>query len=596
MAVIGALVYQIKADVSELVKNTNEIGAQLTKMESMAGRAGTAIKAAFGAFGASEIGKEVVSFVRESIEAFSDAELSAVRLGAAINAQGMSASVVRPYYLDLAESLQKVTIYEHEAAEAAETMLVQIGGVLPSQMPKALKATADLAAGLGKDLPEAAKAVALAFAGNSKALARLMPELKELQKEGMTTADVLNTIDKHFGGQAAAQVDTYAGSVKQLGNFWNDVKEEIGGAIAQDAAVQKFLANIKDGVHQVALEMKNFGVGGYLAGESAAGGGGTGWMAGLFSAFPWLNTMVGQVAFPPGSEKNAKAAAPKPEANPAASAAALAAQEAKVLNEKLREQYADMMKASTMALDYGRSINGITEALRGANSEWEETEKHLKAVAETTAWASDLAKQYRAGIGSPGDEFAKANYDRDKAEAAARKEYDDAMKKLAVGKPYMDEKDARDAEARLWEDYQKKLREIYEEWIGSAKKATDATNQLADATSNFARTLSPERSGAGTPAGAGSWVIPGMQSGLNNADFAMYKATLDTIGMGNGPNRDAYIATKLAGMDMSNLGRGGFTVNINQGMAFNPDPGSMTALQRMVEEAVRQMLSRYGMH
>src|SRR6185369_9107478 len=51
-------------------------------------------------------------------------------------------------------------------------------------------------------------------------------------------------IERHFGGQAAASLDTYSGHVKQLANDWDSVKESIGAAIANDDLVRASLRGV----------------------------------------------------------------------------------------------------------------------------------------------------------------------------------------------------------------------------------------------------------------------------------------------------------------------------------------------------------------
>ena len=43
-------------------------------------------------------------------------------------------------------------------------------------------------------------------------------------------------IQERFGGQAEAQLETYAGRLAQLANSWDNVKEAIGGFAVQNEA------------------------------------------------------------------------------------------------------------------------------------------------------------------------------------------------------------------------------------------------------------------------------------------------------------------------------------------------------------------------
>jgi hypothetical protein len=109
-----------------------------------------------------------------------------------------------------------------------EALLVQVGDVMPSKMEGALKASTDLASGLGVDLQTATTLVAKAAAGHTEALGKygITVSKSALETEGFSA--VLDGINRQFGGQAAAAVDTYAGRLEQMSNSWSNVKEAVG--------------------------------------------------------------------------------------------------------------------------------------------------------------------------------------------------------------------------------------------------------------------------------------------------------------------------------------------------------------------------------
>ena len=587
MATIANLIVKLQADTADVVKGVNQLQTSFANVETMASRVGTALKGMVAGFSVAAAGHELIAFAKDSVDAFAEAELSAKRLGAAITAQGMAASVVRPQYLAFAEALQATTVYEHEAAEAAQTMLIQVGGVLPSQMQRALKATADLAAGMGKDLPDAATAVAKAFAGSTKELSRLMPELKELQKDGLSAAEVMGVIERHFGGQAAAQVETYAGSVKQLGNFWRDVKEEIGGAIAQDAAVQSFLRNMKRGVSDLAEEIKKLGVGGAAKNEIGMG---------LLSAAPFLGPLAGLFGLG-GAGLMASARTKgdielKPDA--AQQAAKVAKEEARIASERMVAQ----IQRETLALfAHSAEWRTLAEAIRGANQEWDETEKRLKSVADALAWAATEQRAYRqaqglSGYGAPGS----PGYDRASAEAEAKRQYDEKMGRLNEARPYLEATPEgrmrlQEDEAKFWKEYQDALREIYERWLKAQEDATSATRGLTDAVTGLTQTIAPKNAMdiTGTYSRAGMGPLGGMSA----ADLAMYNASLDSMWMAPSA-RDAWISTKLAGRDMSGLGGGGWALTVNAQNSFFQDPQSLDQLAQIILRAMTQRMASQG--
>lgn len=185
---------------------------------------------------------EVTAFVVGSVQAYAEQEAATKALSAALKAQG-DVMPLRDYQ-DLSAEFQRTTVYGDELTQQMEAMLVEIGNVGPAQMKGALQAAMDLASGLGIDLKTATQLVGKAFAGETGTLTRygIVIDQAKLKTEGASA--VLGAIQQKFGGQAAAQAETYAGRVAQLGNAWGDTKEVIGEVIVQNPAIVRGLETL----------------------------------------------------------------------------------------------------------------------------------------------------------------------------------------------------------------------------------------------------------------------------------------------------------------------------------------------------------------
>lgn len=179
----------------------------------------------------------VVGGITDSIKAAGEAEKAHVQLVAALRAQGTALPSVISAYQGYATALQKTTIYQDDALESAAALLVTIGNVMPRDMEKALKATTNLASGLGIDLDTAARTVAKAAEGNTTALRKVGVIMDETKGKTHDFGDVLDAITAKFGGQAEAIAGTYQGRLAQLANTWNNVEESVGRVITQNATV-----------------------------------------------------------------------------------------------------------------------------------------------------------------------------------------------------------------------------------------------------------------------------------------------------------------------------------------------------------------------
>jgi hypothetical protein len=89
----------------------------------------------------------------------------------------------------------------------------------------------DIAAATGKPLATVTEALAKAYGGNEKALAKLSPELKGLIKDGMTTEEAFAKLSETFGGAATTKANTAEGQFKRLQVSLAETKETIGAAL-----------------------------------------------------------------------------------------------------------------------------------------------------------------------------------------------------------------------------------------------------------------------------------------------------------------------------------------------------------------------------
>jgi hypothetical protein len=86
----------------------------------------------------------------------------------------------------------------------------------------------DLSAATGKDLATTTNALARGYAGNTKGLKSLSPEIAALIKDGGTFSDVLSVLKKNFGGASDEAANTAAGGFKKLQISISETVEGIG--------------------------------------------------------------------------------------------------------------------------------------------------------------------------------------------------------------------------------------------------------------------------------------------------------------------------------------------------------------------------------
>jgi prophage DNA circulation protein len=243
-SVAGSVVVAIKAvdeasSVFEKIQASMGIlGASLSQLGGGFESAGSIISgfAGGGVIGAAAAGiGELIKGLKWSTEEAAASEQAWVNLQAAIGATGPAWDAIKNQVSDFASAIQKSTTQSDEAVIGAIQRMTTFGMSYQDAM-KAVGVAVDLAAAKHIDLETAADLLGKTFTGNSAILSRYgidVKGIKDSMGEGATQADVyaavLTKLNDQFGGQAAAQAQTYAGTQERLKNAVSDLGEKIGG-------------------------------------------------------------------------------------------------------------------------------------------------------------------------------------------------------------------------------------------------------------------------------------------------------------------------------------------------------------------------------
>ena len=120
-------------------------------------------------------------------------------------------------------------VTDDELRPAMAKLVTQTKSVTKAQELAAL--SMDIAAATGKPLAAVTDAVAKAAGGNTKALAKLSPELKGMIKNGLDAEGAMSVLADTFGGAATTKANTAQGQFKRLQVSLAETKETIGAAL-----------------------------------------------------------------------------------------------------------------------------------------------------------------------------------------------------------------------------------------------------------------------------------------------------------------------------------------------------------------------------
>lgn len=197
--------------------------------ESKLGKFGKAAGLAFAAAGAAAIayaGTLLVDGVKAAIEDEKAQTKLATALRNATNATDDQIAATEDYILQA--SLQ-YGITDEKLRPSFEKLAIATGDLTKAQELQTL--AMDVAAGTGKDLDAVSLALAKAYNGNLSALTRLGVPLDENIIKTKDFSAASQVLADTFGGQAAAQADTFEGKITRLGIAFDEAKETVGAFV-----------------------------------------------------------------------------------------------------------------------------------------------------------------------------------------------------------------------------------------------------------------------------------------------------------------------------------------------------------------------------
>lgn len=213
---------KIAADVAELKKATQEIGAFKKKIESTS----FLVEKYFKFKGLLSL----PAIMKSSMDAYARQEGAEANLAAAIRATGASAGNTTAALKALAENLQRITTYGDETTLEMQALAVSLG-VPTGKMQDCIEGAIGLSKALKIELKQATIISAQVLQGKTEKLNEYLPALKNAETNAEKLAIAQMAMARGFS-QAKAETDTLAGAAKQCANIWGDNAELVGKSLA----------------------------------------------------------------------------------------------------------------------------------------------------------------------------------------------------------------------------------------------------------------------------------------------------------------------------------------------------------------------------
>lgn len=184
---------------------------------------GAAVKKVLG------VGASLIANAREQ-------EQAEQRLVGALIARGKHTADNVAIMKEFAGEIQRLTTFGDEAVLSQSAFLTSLG-MTEEKIKAVIRVAADLAAGTGKTLEFGVLNIAKTFGGLTGELGELIPQIKKLTVEQLKAGKAAEMVGAMFKGQAEALAATPTGKLTQLAGFWKDIKQSVGGGVA-DAMLQ----------------------------------------------------------------------------------------------------------------------------------------------------------------------------------------------------------------------------------------------------------------------------------------------------------------------------------------------------------------------
>lgn len=186
---------------------------------------GKSIKNLATSFGLTFGAAAMLSYGKNAVKAFAENEKSAKRLEMVLKNIGLgfdTAAIEK----NLGEISSKFG-YEGEVLRASFQKLITVTGDT-AKAQDLLNLSLDVAAGSGESLATVNADLAAAYVGNTKGLRKYNLGLTQTELKTLNVNDAVKLLSRTFGGAGEAELTTFSGQMRVLGEAANEAQETIG--------------------------------------------------------------------------------------------------------------------------------------------------------------------------------------------------------------------------------------------------------------------------------------------------------------------------------------------------------------------------------
>jgi hypothetical protein len=215
----------LSANTKNFAKSLRSAEKNLERFKNGVKVIGTAVAASFTAMGAAAI-----FFGKNAVEAAIEDDKAQKQLAKTIK---NNTKITKTYQHTIEKSVDALqdqfNITDDKLRPAFSKLITATKSVSKSQ--KIMRVALDVSAGTGKSLDSVVSALSRAYLGNNTAIGKLGVGIDKTKLKGMSFDQLLKTLSKTMGGQAAQAAGSYAGSVEGIKIAWSEFQESVGYTI-----------------------------------------------------------------------------------------------------------------------------------------------------------------------------------------------------------------------------------------------------------------------------------------------------------------------------------------------------------------------------
>jgi len=212
----------LKADTKGFGKSLSKAEKRMQMFKNTAKIVGTAVAASFTAMGAAAI-----FFGKNAVEAAIEDDKAQKKLAKTVKNNTKVNAAYQHTIEKSVDALQdQFNITDDKLRPAFSKLITATKSVSKSQ--KIMRVALDVSAGTGKSLDTVVSALSRAYLGNNTAIGKLGVGIDKTKLKGMSFDELLGTLNKTMGGQAAEAAGSYAGQLEGLKIAWSEFQEGVG--------------------------------------------------------------------------------------------------------------------------------------------------------------------------------------------------------------------------------------------------------------------------------------------------------------------------------------------------------------------------------